>query len=125
MAYMKKVYVDFININLYHNLIFLSRDISSTFLLYTYFMICNLIEMQVPKDENGPSARNSPHLSCSHRAATVDFWQARTPQLRPLHWCAAAAAAIFYFSKIQPRTKSWLPCLPWQPSHMDQTTVTG
>ena len=33
------------------------------------------------------------------RAATVDFWQARTPQWWSLHQFAATAAAIFYFSK--------------------------
>ena len=33
------------------------------------------------------------------RAATVDFWQARTPKWRPLHRRTADVAAVFYFSK--------------------------
>ena len=41
-----------------------------------------------------------------YRAATVDFWQARMPQQRPLHRRAAATDAVFYFSK-----SSQGPCL--------------
>jgi hypothetical protein len=57
----------------------------------------------------------STHLDCSYiRAAMVDFWQVRTPVVTTLparhRW-----RRCFLFLKIQPRTKHWLPCIPWQP----------
>ena len=34
-----------------------------------------------------------------YRAATVDFWQARTPQRRSLHWRATTSATVFSMSQ--------------------------
>ena len=59
---------------------------------------------------------------CKHgtlyRAATVDFWQARQSQWRPL--CRRTAAAAFLILKIQPWTKPWQPCLPQHPCYIPQ-----
>ena len=49
-----------------------------------------------------------PHMT-QVRAATVDFWQARMPWWRPLHWRAPTVAAVYYFSKSSQRPS--LVCL--------------